>query len=154
MYLRAERYVSGYEFAGEEERAMYTSLLEASGLSALADPASPAVRVTVICAYWRKANAIHRWFVENVQGGVDECLPYYVSREKLQELHDLCLAVITRQAPSEEVLPTQEGFFFGSTEYDEGYMYDVEQTVVQLRRVLDFDSESSMDLHFEYRSSW
>jgi len=28
--------------------------------------------------YWRKANAIHRWFVENVQGGQDDCKPYYV----------------------------------------------------------------------------
>ena len=28
--------------------------------------------------YWRKANAIHRWFVENVQKGEDDCRDYYV----------------------------------------------------------------------------
>ena len=27
----------------------------------------------VCVAYWRKANAIHSWFVENCQDGVDEC---------------------------------------------------------------------------------
>ena len=24
-------------------------------------------------ASWRKANAIHKWFVDNVQDGVDDC---------------------------------------------------------------------------------
>jgi len=31
--------------------------------------------------YWRKANHIHKWFVDNVQNGVDECLTYQVSIE-------------------------------------------------------------------------
>lgn len=30
-------------------------------------------------AYWRKANAIHKWFVDNVQEGNDNCQSYYVS---------------------------------------------------------------------------
>lgn len=36
--------------------------------------------------YWRKANQIHRWFVENCGGGVDECQPIPVSREDLNSL--------------------------------------------------------------------
>jgi hypothetical protein len=36
--------------------------------------------------YWRKANQIHKWFVDNVQDGVDDCKEYWVSEEKLQEL--------------------------------------------------------------------
>jgi hypothetical protein len=36
--------------------------------------------------YWCKANAIHNWFVENVQGGNDDCKPYYVSKEDIQKL--------------------------------------------------------------------
>lgn len=31
--------------------------------------------------YWRKANAIHAWFVKNVQGGVDNCQSHEVSKE-------------------------------------------------------------------------
>ena len=40
--------------------------------------------------YWRKANAIHKWFVENVQEGVDDCGEYEVTVEQLTELRDLC----------------------------------------------------------------
>ncbi len=34
--------------------------------------------------YWRKANQIHNWFVKNVQGGVDDCGYYGVTKEKLE----------------------------------------------------------------------
>lgn len=44
--------------------------------------------------YWRKANAIHNWFVKNVQEGSDDCKEYHVSREQLKELLDLCSKVI------------------------------------------------------------
>ena len=36
--------------------------------------------------YWRKANAIHKWFVDNVQNGEDDCKKYRVSKEQLEEL--------------------------------------------------------------------
>ena len=47
-------------------------------------------------AYWRKANAIHRWFVENVQDGEDDCRDYYVSVDKLKELVDTCKQVLSQ----------------------------------------------------------
>jgi hypothetical protein len=37
---------------------------------------------------WRKANAIHQWFVDNVQEGNDDCKSYYVSKEDLEKLLD------------------------------------------------------------------
>lgn len=45
-------------------------------------------------AYWRKANAIHNWFVENVQDGEDNCKDYIVQKENLTTLRDLCKTVI------------------------------------------------------------
>lgn len=36
--------------------------------------------------YWRKANQIHNWFVQNIQNGEDDCGNYSVDKEKLQEL--------------------------------------------------------------------
>lgn len=45
-------------------------------------------------AYWRKANHIHKWFVDNVQDGEDNCEKYYVSREDMQSLLDVCNEVI------------------------------------------------------------
>jgi hypothetical protein len=45
-------------------------------------------------AYWRKANAIHRWFVYNVQNGIDECQLSPVTRQQLDELLEICYEVI------------------------------------------------------------
>ena len=45
-------------------------------------------------AYWRKANHIHKWFVENVQDGIDDFRDYYVSSEQLTQLRDICREVI------------------------------------------------------------
>jgi len=40
--------------------------------------------------YWRKANAVHGWFVRECANGVDECQPIPVSREQLQKLRQDC----------------------------------------------------------------
>lgn len=40
--------------------------------------------------YWRKANQIHNWFVENVQGGEDDCGEYNVSKEQFEKLLSIC----------------------------------------------------------------
>lgn len=50
--------------------------------------------ITEDVGYWRKANQIHKWFVDNVQDGEDDCGEYYVSKEQLKELYDLCNKVI------------------------------------------------------------
>lgn len=44
--------------------------------------------------YWRKANQIHGWFVENVQGGIDDCGYYKVSKQNVEELLSLCNQVL------------------------------------------------------------
>ena len=44
--------------------------------------------------YWRKANAIHKWFVDNVQDGNDDCGYYEVSKEKMEELLQICIKVL------------------------------------------------------------
>lgn len=102
--------------------------------------------------YWRKANAIHRWFVENIQDGVDDCGKYEVEKEKLEELLAYCKEVLEDHSKAEELLPTQCGFFFGSTEYDEWYFEDVKDTIKILEKVLeetDFDRQM-----ITYQSSW
>jgi len=53
-----------------------------------------ASEVSFEVGYWRKANCIHKWFVDNVQEGVDDCGKYYVTREQLTELRELCQKVL------------------------------------------------------------
>lgn len=50
-----------------------------------------------------------------------------------------------------ELLPTQAGFFFGSTDYDEYYMDDIDYTIEGLTKLLD---ENDDNVEFEYHSSW
>ena len=69
--------------------------------------------------YWRKANHIHNWFVSNCQGGVDECQETRVSLDQLKELSALCKKVVDKKDPS--LMETVQGFFFGSTDYDQYY---------------------------------
>ena len=99
--------------------------------------------------YWRKANAIHRWFVENCQDGIDNCATYYVDEKDLRELRELCKMVLRRKNKASEILPTQEGFFFGVTDYDEMYFYDIEETI----EICDWALSQDFD-YLEYHSSW
>lgn len=48
-------------------------------------------RIMEQVGYWRKANQIHNWFVDNIQDGVDDC-DYHreVTEEDLKELLALC----------------------------------------------------------------
>lgn len=99
--------------------------------------------------YWRKANQIHRWFVENVQDGEDDCKSYYVSNEQLKELVSLCKQVLEDHSLAETLLPVQEGCFFENNEYNEYYFKQLQKTIDQLTPYLE-DAENE----FSYTSSW
>lgn len=114
---------------------------------------TPGPRVNEISAraiFWRKANAIHAWFVKNVQGGVDDCGNYYADRDLLTELRDKCKEVLADHSKAAELLPSQSGFFFGGTDFDEYYFGDLERTVKEIDECLAWPD----DWNFEYHSSW
>ena len=106
---------------------------------------------SVEVAYWRKANGIHQWFVDKCQDGNDDCRAAYVSRDKLTELLNICKQITADNSLAEELLPTQGGFFFGSTEYDEWYFNDIKTTISELESVL---ADTPEEWWFEYQSSW
>ena len=99
--------------------------------------------------YWRKANAIHKWFVDNVQEGKDDCKAYYVPTEDLRKLLALVQDVIAHPEKASVLLPTQDGFFFGGTEYDEYYTEDLKLTEKILTECLN-----DPDGEYYYHSSW
>ena len=106
--------------------------------------------VTVEAAYWRKANAIHGWFVNNVQGGVDDCGEYNVTLEQLQDLIALCKHVLNNKDEAVAVLPPTPGFFFGAFEVDAWYMENIDKTIEQLEACLKYPD----NWDFYYHSSW
>ncbi len=113
---------------------------------------------------WRKANAIHKFFVDEVQDGNDNCERHYVSRETLQELLDRITTIldiktpVAREMKAEELLPTDiEGCFFGSKEYDDWYYKDLENTKKILEKVFEYEENAESGKCFDsfyYQSSW
>ena len=165
MYLSAKKYVNRMDGFGESAqiRPEFERILVSSGLADYCDDPSVNIygaTVSVNAAYWRKANMIHNWFVSNVQDGNDNCGEYYVSEETLEKLRGICneiLAYKEDKVLAEELLPTGDGFFFGSTEYDEWYYQDIEYTAKRLKQILDIaksESEKGIYTSFTYQSSW
>lgn len=140
MYLNKEFYASKHT-----KPEVYKELKKNKGFE---DCESITISGIIIC--WRKANMIHKWFVNNVQDGVDECNRFYVPHEKLKELLSLVTEAIEEKDTG--ALPTQEGFFFGSVEYGEDYWADLEFTKSNLIKIVnDPDFEK---YEFYYRASW
>ena len=143
MYLTAKRYI--YDF-GDEGKALRDQL---------EDLKVNEMRVKELvyeAGYWRKANHIHKWFVDNVQHEVDDCGEYLVSVKDLEKLLALVNEVLTHSQKAKKLLPTTNGFFFGSDLYDEGYYEDLIQTKAIIENVLSIPDIRLYD--FYYSSSW
>jgi hypothetical protein len=149
MYLSARKFMAPEYFSPKEFEKVRMALgLE---INKMAD--MPSIIVEVSAAYWRKSNQIHKWFVDNVQDGKDDCRDYPVNHATLKKLQELCVSIAKNKAMAETALPTQEGFFFGSLEYDEHYYSDIEYTINQIQNVLEnYKEEDNWSL--SYHSSW
>ena len=98
--------------------------------------------------YWRKFNALHRWFLELEEGSEDDGSTIEVTNGSLVELRGLIQYGIKNQSPT---LTPMSGFFFGSTTIDEDYWADMAETLVFLNQLIDDDFENSS---FYYFASW
>jgi hypothetical protein len=60
--------------------------------------------------------------------------------------------VVEDTSIAEELLPSQSGFFFGSTDYDEWYIDDLKRTIEKIEKIL---KETDFDIYaIYYCSSW
>lgn len=138
MYLRAKKFIWGSE---EEDAAKARQIAEILGFDL------EVTEVTFRGMYWRKANAIHGWFVKNVQDGEDDCKAYDVDIEDLEALRDLCDKALKKKDST--LLPPTGGFFFGSEVPDEYYWQDLTETRDGITELMKIPR-----LYFEYQSSW
>jgi len=83
MYLYKKYYVKNWDHM---EPAELHKITIRKGGKASKIPTDKISDITTQEIYWRKANAIHKWFVDHCQGGVDDCRDAYVSRAQLEEL--------------------------------------------------------------------
>lgn len=179
MYLYRKTYV-GNKYREENERLQLVIPKTEKPFIDRVDKIKPE-RISYITeevAYWRKANQIHNWFVENIQDGIDDCGEYWLSEESLELLIEDCKEVIesletssvedsevvvgwdgdgeikqtikifTDTSVAQNLLPPTQGFFFGSYEFTEYYLQDLKDTVEMLEPLLKEGGD------FYYRSSW
>lgn len=179
QYFTAQKFVAGgYDHKkGTPEEKQFNDILAAIDIPR--EVAGESLTVDLTVGYLRKANAIHGWLVDNIQGGKDECQESYFDTEHITELRDLCrriLATVDKGEPvtvkalyghgsweeypdlkldeelAASLLGTREGFFFGSYGYDEGYVYDLETAEKFLTNMLEHPALKGLD--FYYRASW
>lgn len=184
MYLSRKKYVG----ANYEHRKVKGEIKINIGERKLPIDFNKVTYIEEEVGYWRKANQIHKWFVDNVQDGIDNCREHYVSLEKLKELLEICKTIkekavledgkikngeqlvdgkfvpifeegktIVNAEEIEALLPTQEGFFFGGTNYDEWYMQDIENTIEMLEKTIKDEEKLNAEgiySDYYYQSSW
>lgn len=149
QYLQAKTIVVGGEHSSSRET--YDEIITAVGSPTVRERTLPMASVSVQVGYWRKENAIHQWFVDNCQDGNDDCREAYVSREQLAELKERCEKVLADNSLADELLPTTDGFFFGSMDYDEWYFTGLRDTVEIVNACLAPEYGA---WEFSYQSSW
>ena len=161
MYLSARKHVNKIDWQKLDRSAeldyaaatypQWNEIVNAAGLSHVADEEDIyGVTVSVNAAYWRKVNAVHKWFVDNVQDGEDNCGEYYVSHTKLKELLTTCRQALFHKDPKD--LPPSAGFFFGTYDIDEWYWNGIKSTIKQLSKLTELPDFE--ELSFYYQSSW
>lgn len=85
-------------------------------------------------AYFRKVNFVYAFFQNKL---VDEVA--WVTKDDVEELIARCEKVLADKGNvelAEELLPTQAGFFFGSTDYDGWYYHDVKDCLKQMKKLV------------------
>jgi hypothetical protein len=138
-------------------------------------------RITYIVeevGYWRKFNALHYWFVEYCQDGVDDGREHYVSVNNLKELLETLnqvknlldksklvskvgnnrsgdnVIIETYECEDEvrNILPPKDGFFFGGTEIDQYYKENIERSIDIIQELINESDKYSCEFH--YHASW
>lgn len=160
MHFSSKRYISEYT---DSDKELNTKVKD---IAATFVTEWSVREISYRVGYWRKANAIHNWFVKNVQDGEDDCKQYYVGTKSILDLYATvveCLEGGIEVAVNK--FPPTAGFFFGSTEIDEYYWQDLEDTKRMLQPIVDAFNEAKelgdkyythpiYEYTFHYQSSW
>lgn len=179
MYLSKKTYVKNWSHQTPEET--HSVEVKKGGVLHTGIKPERVSYITEEISYWRKANQIHGWFVNNTEQ-LDDNRLYSVSREHLEGLLTDCKKVLeilnasTKSIKQVEggwkdgkpymvdvevydnidevmdILPPTEGFFFGSDTIDEWYKENIEETIEVLTKELS--DEIVVYSSYEYYASW
>ena len=91
-------------------------------------------------AYFRKVNFLLTFFEYG-----ENCSRLEIDDYKIDELLVKCKQVLEDHSLAETLLPTQSGFFFGDTEYNDWYFEDVKKVYDKFSEIAeDFNSDEDI----------
>ena len=102
--------------------------------------------------YFRKVNFLIPFFESQLGCEIENLRKIKIDKEDAEELLRRCSAVLDDHSRAKELLPTQEGFFFGNTDYNDYYFEDVESVRDYVKDTLlpEFDKlDSDESIQFE-----
>ena len=146
MYLSKKTYVKNWQHKQDKHRVVVIKN-DQTRLDIIPE------RVTHVeeeIMYWRKVNSIHKWFVDNCQETFTDSREHEVTIEQLDTLATICEKVIRDKNP--QLLPSQDGFYFGSTDYDDWYWEHIKETAKILREEIKNNQENYPV--YIYYASW
>jgi hypothetical protein len=108
-------------------------------------------------AYFRKVNFLHAWVQDHLNGGKEhncDMIPMHL--EAIAGLAQTCKQVLAHPVLAMQLLPPRSGFFFGSTEVDEGYLAKVQEVsdVLDVILVDEASQERPGERTYFYWSWW
>lgn len=157
MYLYAHKYVARKNYKEEISDTDYatntefTDIVSALKVESIVDSEWSGMLVDIPVGYWRKANQIHGWIVNNCANGIDECQRIYISRDKAEELVSNCKQVLADNNLAMDLLPPHGGFFFGTYDIDDWYLGDLEKTIEIFENIFKNDEKFESII---YQASW
>lgn len=174
MFLYRKTYVQGFD---TEKQDIVTQIKVVDKQNKYNINPNKIVYITEEIGYWRKANAIHNFFIKECHKD-DNGEPFRVPLGILRNLYERCKLILKDNVTEEEqiyqsvdgdekirkvkslksdtlaksLLPTTSGFFFGSTEYDDSYVYSLEKTIEILEPIINGPNADNSD--YIYEASW
>jgi len=110
--------------------------------------------------YWRKFNALHQYIVENFNDDIDDCREIYLDIDDIKKILNTLKEIKNEPKKASDLMPTQSGFFFGSTDYDGYYFKDVEDTIEVFEDLIETEEKYFIEKEYDklgefyYIASW
>lgn len=99
-------------------------------------------------AYFRKVNFLFEFFSGSLN---EEETTAVITRGEMEELIEKCEFVLNNRDKASEILPTCDGFFFGSLDYDDYYFESVAEVLLSFQVILENYSDDYLYIiYFSY----
>lgn len=101
-------------------------------------------------AYFRKVNFLVKFMEDYYGKEVENCVPFEINKGGILALKNRCAKVLKDHTLAKELLPTQEGFFFGNTDYNDAYYKDVALVLDKCDEILECFDELQPDEYITF----